>query len=250
MKDERMMILQMISDGKVTADEGAKLLEAIGHAEKAAQKPSIFREIEWMMDNVLQDNSKKDDPSPRMITIPHDSTIVIKHDAGSLKLLASDNDELCIEGVSARNYKIQQDGNSFQIDAKRFGIGMTVRIPKLVRKLIVHSTLGKITTENLGDALDILEIKTHTGSITANMQTIHSGVYKFTSEVGKIHCYLSPDSTCHIKANVDMGNVSSNLALETIEKGTGLLNGKLNDGGAMVELSTHTGKIFVGTKTW
>ena len=37
--DERMQILKMIQEGKITADEGAKLLEALNAGTKAEKRP-------------------------------------------------------------------------------------------------------------------------------------------------------------------------------------------------------------------
>jgi hypothetical protein len=36
--EERMKILQMIKDGKITAEEGAKLLSALGESQKGSRK--------------------------------------------------------------------------------------------------------------------------------------------------------------------------------------------------------------------
>lgn len=38
--DERKKIIQMISDGKITAEEGAKLLEALGEEVKSSEYPT------------------------------------------------------------------------------------------------------------------------------------------------------------------------------------------------------------------
>ncbi|HZD57256.1 MAG TPA: hypothetical protein VE136_11060 [Anaerolineales bacterium] len=38
--EERLKILQMIKDGKITAEEGAKLLSALGESQKAGRKLS------------------------------------------------------------------------------------------------------------------------------------------------------------------------------------------------------------------
>ncbi len=37
--EERMQILKMIQDGKITAEEGAKLLQALGASSKADKRP-------------------------------------------------------------------------------------------------------------------------------------------------------------------------------------------------------------------
>ena len=37
--EERMQILQMIQEGKITAEEGAKLLQALGASSKAEKRP-------------------------------------------------------------------------------------------------------------------------------------------------------------------------------------------------------------------
>ena len=38
--DERMKILKMIDDGKISAEEGARLLSALSESRKSARKPS------------------------------------------------------------------------------------------------------------------------------------------------------------------------------------------------------------------
>ena len=39
--EERLKILKMIDEGKITAEEGAKLLAALSESRKAARKPSL-----------------------------------------------------------------------------------------------------------------------------------------------------------------------------------------------------------------
>lgn len=39
--EERIKILKMIDEGKITAEEGAKLLAALGESRKTARKPSL-----------------------------------------------------------------------------------------------------------------------------------------------------------------------------------------------------------------
>jgi hypothetical protein len=39
--EERMKILQMIRDGKISAEEGAKLLSALGENKKAPRRPTL-----------------------------------------------------------------------------------------------------------------------------------------------------------------------------------------------------------------
>ena len=39
--EERMKILKMIDEGKITAEEGAKLLSTLGESRKPARKPGI-----------------------------------------------------------------------------------------------------------------------------------------------------------------------------------------------------------------
>lgn len=41
--EERVKILKMIEDGKITADEGAKLLAALGESRKTVKKPFLQR---------------------------------------------------------------------------------------------------------------------------------------------------------------------------------------------------------------
>jgi hypothetical protein len=39
--EERIKILKMIDEGKITAEEGAKLLSALGESRKTARKPTL-----------------------------------------------------------------------------------------------------------------------------------------------------------------------------------------------------------------
>jgi hypothetical protein len=45
MSEERMRILQMVAEGKVTPEEGARLIEALGRTEQAAEKGETLPQL-------------------------------------------------------------------------------------------------------------------------------------------------------------------------------------------------------------
>jgi hypothetical protein len=56
--EERMKILKMVQDRKITAEEGAKLLKALGKAEQR-QTPSAEGESRWLRVRITDLNSGK-----------------------------------------------------------------------------------------------------------------------------------------------------------------------------------------------
>ncbi|HEX7974380.1 MAG TPA: hypothetical protein VF498_08230 [Anaerolineales bacterium] len=60
--EERVKILKMIEDGKITAEEGAKLLAALSESRKTVKKPSLQRpggSARWLRVRVTDMNTGK-----------------------------------------------------------------------------------------------------------------------------------------------------------------------------------------------
>ena len=57
--EERMRILQMIQEGKITPEEGANLLQALGKASKSAPPPSPARDPRQLRVHITDLRSKK-----------------------------------------------------------------------------------------------------------------------------------------------------------------------------------------------
>lgn len=57
--EERMRILQMVQEGKITAEEGAKLLQALGSSSKPPQPPPPSRDPRLLRVRITDTNSGK-----------------------------------------------------------------------------------------------------------------------------------------------------------------------------------------------
>ncbi len=72
--EERKMILKMIEDGKITAEEGIKLLEAMEKEEPASQKVqkgaegSLSTEVDWEKGNDYRNHRREEEPASSKLT--------------------------------------------------------------------------------------------------------------------------------------------------------------------------------------
>ena len=280
MKEERLAILRMVAEGKINAEEAEMLLEALGGPEKGAREQArawrkqrrgrddFTRGMGNFMHGIMQDvvgsvneamgsafNSfekefeffdQEFDAAPEIITVSPGTTLGIESNSGALTLFGSDEPRLKISGTLKRHYSIKQQDDKVIVKANRFGVALTVHVPRAVERLMVKTNLGEILARNFTNSLKEVQIETHTGNIGLEIGPVREGRFMLKSHTGLIKLILSEQSACSIKASAThLGEIETTLPLEVSERGAGYLVGTLNGGGAKIGLTTHTGEIFI-----
>jgi DUF4097 and DUF4098 domain-containing protein YvlB len=251
MNEERMMILQMIAEGKIKPEEGAKLLDALGSKKKPSpdsEESEDWEGPEFGIDFADDPFKESFNTSPTITTIPEDTRLIIKSQIGALMLIGTDEPEIKVSGVPRSQYKLIRKNNVVILKTNKLGAALTIHVPRAVTQLDVKSHMGKIVAKNLSHTLQKVDVFSHTGQIRVETETITGGMFKIRSKMGKIEFYLPAESACDVSAATKMGDVDTELPLEIDEDGFGFLRGKLNGGGADVKLVTNMGQIVIGSK--
>jgi len=178
MNDPKLMILQMLSDGKITAEQAELLLKAIkdepgtsqrrpeividpirtrrlGRAiEKAIRSmPDIagaineaFQEVgetlSSSISSMLEDVGMKG--SEEVVDVLPDLTVAIKHGGGNLSLLGVEGNQVKITGARRR---CKVEGNAVNIISG--GGSATIELPRRLSSLDAKVGGGNLTVENL-----------------------------------------------------------------------------------------------------
>jgi DUF4097 and DUF4098 domain-containing protein YvlB len=273
MKEERMAILRMVAEGKISADEAETLLQALGSSQpepgprrRSERRQRGKRSWNWpvdvehmveetvgFVDDVVESFEKEFsffdkefDSSPQTVQISAGTTLVVKAQSGNINLIGTDSADLQISGAVRWQYKVEREKQVVQVKAKHFGANLTVHVPTAVSQIIVKSHLGQVIGRGLGNQLKDIQIKTQTGNIALELGTITEGRILLKSQVGQIKLRLPKESTAEVRAATHhMGDIETNLPLTKLERGSGYLKGMLNDGGADIRLATHTGGIMI-----
>ena len=267
-----MTVLRMLAEGKVNAEEAARLLEALGEEQpKETKEPErdawsfpfegMARGARHFMRHAgkarfhgpMGDWMHQEDPfqggfdtTPQSIAAKEGMTLQVHNAMGAIKLVGTDESQIVVEGGPRRQYRIEEKDNTVSVEANRMGAELTVRVPALVDKVIVHANLGEIEAQNLAN--DEVQLYTNTGEIDYTAGPVKTGSVRLRSDVGEITIRLPRDAACEVRAASDVAgevNVDEDTALQVLEQAAGFLHAKLNGGGADIRAMTHTGEISV-----
>jgi len=209
MSEERMLILKMLSDGKITPEEAEKLLRAIGGGPGEERPPrpprpprgpgrpgehegdakAIFKGIGKVFDefgNIVADfvGHVKDSVSGvsdilsgteglQIVDVPAESRLILKHGGGSINIHSAEGQQLVIDGAK-RSCKVNVDEAT--IDITSLGGQLDIGIPQVIIDVEVKAGGGNFNIENLSlDGLSAkiaggnLSIANSSGKITASV---------------------------------------------------------------------------------
>ena len=122
-----------------------------------------------------------------------------------------------------------------------------VVINALTGKVIAHTTNGAVKGTNLGGAVDG---ETTNGSVSIDMASVGSERISLETTNGSVTLMLPETAKATVTASVTNGgiNVGSLDNFEVTEKSRRRLEGRMNGGGAGVELHTTNGSIRVRSR--
>lgn len=264
-----MTVLRMLAEGKINADEAARLLEALG---EEAPKEKAGGTWEFPFENMARgaqhfmrhagkahfhwpmgDWARQEDPfqagldtTPQRIAANEGMALHVHNAMGSIKLMGTDESQIVVEGGPRGQYRVDEKENAVRVQAHRMGAELKVRVPAIVDKVVVHTNLGEIEAQNLLN--DEVELSTNTGEIEYEAGPVKTGSVRLRSDVGSIRLRLAKNAACEVRAASDVAGevtLDDDTPLQVLEQGSGFLHAKLNDGGADIRAMTHTGEIHV-----
>ncbi|MSS70199.1 MAG: hypothetical protein EXS64_01790 [Candidatus Latescibacteria bacterium] len=166
MNEEHLSILRMVAEKKLTAEEGERLLDALGGEHRSTASPpkserrektaesdfsfdagkkgtfsgfKMFGKKGTFDSGMFKKRGKGDredpfdfDTSPQTIPVSGGMTLSIQTNAGALKLLGTDQAEIRVEGPLKRHYAVSRSEDEVMISGKKFETSLIVHVPKAV----------------------------------------------------------------------------------------------------------------------
>lgn len=256
MNEAQMSILRMLSEGKISPDDAARLLDAIepevdsraaARAQRRAQR--VAARSPWsagaadMSDEFFE---RAFDATPRQVTVGAETRVRVTNRMGSIHLVGVEGDTLRVEGAVQRSYELIQEGDDVTVRTRGLGAALTVYVPVTVAQLRAESDMGELRARELGGISEV-QLLTHVGSVMLEIgEDTTDGRISVRSDLGSIMASVAPQARCEIRAATDqLGEVQNNADLEVLERNPGQLHAKRNGGGADVRLVTRIGAVMI-----
>lgn len=259
--NERLRILKLLEEGKINADEAARLLEALSHSERKYRKEPhrIWAHIETIPERIASafnhsftsafDNAwtKSTMQFPKkkkiefqgisgdlVITGTVKDTIEIQKD-GYAKIKENDN-KLGIKALSGA-IKISAPHNT---DFEIKGISGDLRISNLMGTIKITSVSGDITGEELSGTFigDFVS-----GDVNLDYQKVEK--IKIISKSGDIILKLDEKVETEIEVKTEDGDITCDFDLKNEEKKDNWLKGIINKPKTTIEIKNEHGDVKI-----
>ena len=255
--NERLRILKLLEDGKINADEAARLLEALSHSESKERKGrhrlwSSFESIPEVIATAIN-SSFKDVASRETLQFPRKEKIVFKGISGDVDIVggASDTitvekdgfakiverpDTLLIKAISG-DLKIKMPTQTnFTIK----GVSGDIKISQLNSTIEIASVSGDIVGKELSGSFagDFVS-----GDVDLEFQKLRK--VKIKSKSGNITLRLDEGVEAAIDVETKKGYITCDFELQNEKKEINKLTGVINKAEGAIEISSEQGNISI-----
>jgi len=249
MGNEQKIVLQMVAEGKITPDEGARILSVLSGQQSSSRAKARANRTGYRRHTSVSSEDPfgvEDRLSPKIVPLTEETSLLVKSHIASITIKGTDSSEVSVSGAPRSGYTLTQEKGQMQIKVSHPIGNMDLAIPKAVTKLAVISHTGRISAQ-LSSSLTECEVRTHTGHIILHAETLEAGRFIIRSHVGRIDLRIPLDSKLDVLARCHLGAIDTDLPLSEMTRRDRSLKGSLNGGGAKVEAHSHVGHIFLGT---
>jgi len=250
-----MRILQLLEDGKINAQEAARLLEALSQSETKEKRRRLWSSIEVIPDVVSSAiaSSFKYATSKETLQFPKKKKIEFKGISGDLEITgnATENIEIQKDGFA----KIKEGEHHLEIKAisgemkittpkntnfEMKGVSGDLKISHLNGKIEIASVSGDIQGKELSGSFNGDFVS---GDIDLDYKDIEE--IKIKSKTGDIVLRLEENIEAEIEVETINGDIDCDFALKDEERKENLLRGIINKPGVKIELKNEHGDIAI-----
>ncbi len=247
--EERLRILKLLEDGKIDAEEAARLLEAVRKEPRGEREGSLGGIVSETMDSVgsvlatipgivkaglsvgVGEGKRSIEASPK-------ERVVIKSVGGDLEVeLSKDR----IQG-EVESGVLNSLGSEKQLVLKTLGGDATFRIPP-VSELQISSLGGDLSGTT---AARVLSVNLMGGDVQLSLKDLDTATIKTNS--GDIELTIPEDSNLSLDLQTNWGEVRCDLPLTQEERGESFLRGVVNEPKGELHARTLSGDIIVRKK--
>jgi DUF4097 and DUF4098 domain-containing protein YvlB len=260
MSEERTKILEMLAEGKISADEANLLLEALKEKPSSSKGIGFGHLFEWFA-SLFGARARFSEEQDWTLDGAGVSLIKAQTDNGGISLQGADQDQVTVQAKKeirapteekAKEFAqqvqihVERDGNEIHIykEHPRPPLGTTVAVRYNISAL--RAVGANLRTSN--GAVHIQEIDGAVEAVTSN------GAVELQGGAGEVKLHTSngaiqiQDATGHIHAETSNGKIGASLGLleeATFLTSNGSIDVKVREGNAPVTAKTSNGSIHL-----
>ncbi len=255
--NERLRILKLLEEGKINAEEAARLLEALSQSETKERKRryKIWSSIEAIPEVIAStiNSSFKNIISRETLQFSKREKIEFKGVSGEIEITGYDTDTIEIEKEGFA--KIMENDNRLEIKAISGNIKM--KIP-MTTDLAIKGVSGNINISRLNSVIEIASVSgdikgeelsgTFIGDfVTGDVDLDYKSINKIRvkSKSGYITLRLDETIETHIEVVTEDGSIDCDFDLKDEEKTDTLLKGTLNKPTAQIFIKNDHGDVAI-----
>lgn len=263
--NERLRILKLLEEGKITAEEAVRLLDALNGGESRKRHGPLHAFSFWhtmenipdMVSSAMQDAFKHVSVAEKL-EYGKKSKIILKGVSGDIEIQGTDTDAITIdkEGLA----KVMENDDSLEV--KTISGDMRITTPRSTQ-LEVRGVSGDIQLNGLSGILEIASVdgdingKDLCGSLKINIVSGDIDVHyrkvdhiEIHEKTGDVVLRLAKDIAVEIEIQTgeDEGEIECEFDLnDKIEKDN-YLKGSINKGGGKIHIKNDYGDVSIQKK--
>lgn len=254
--NERLRILKLLEDGKINADEAARLLEALSQPEtKGRRRHKILHSVEKIPEIVtlVTDHAFKHTFEKQEMHYDKKKKVELKGISGTFGIKGSETDAINIDKDGFA--KIVETDDTLTI--KAIHGDLQLRVPTLI-DLIIKNVSGDVHICDVQGAIHLASVSGNirghnlAGSLRADfisgeieLDYVSVSDMKITSKSSNITIHLSEDTEAEIEVDTEDGNTVCEFELMNEEKTETKLRGTLNKPTAKISIKNEHGDTAI-----
>lgn len=255
LNDERLRILKLLEEGKINAEEAARLLEALSHSEERTRKRRFWKSIEVIPDVVSSaiSSSFKYTTEKETLQFAKKKYIEFKGISGDLEVIGSETDKINIEKDGMARIQERDD----KLEIRAISGDMKIMVPKATHfamksvsgdlrimnvngEIEVASVSGDIAGQELSGSLDG---KLVSGNIEADYKKVEK--IKIRARTGDIVLKIDKNVEAEVEAETKTGEIECAFELTDKIEDEHYLKGIIKKPKAKIELKNQHGNIAI-----
>ncbi|MGB7054435.1 MAG: DUF4097 family beta strand repeat-containing protein [bacterium] len=255
--NERLQILKLLEEGKITAEEAERLLEAVGKPgpHEKGPKHKIWSTLEGLpkVISAALGNSFSESAEEEFHKYPSKRKIKFKGISGNLEIEGTDGNKINIQKDGFAKIKELEDS----IAIKALSGNVKISVPKAT-DLAIAGISGDIEISNINGYLEIESVsgdimgKNLSGSlsgeiVSGDIDLDYAKVEKIRikSKSGNVALRLDKKVEAEIEIETADGTVTCDFELKEEQHENNILKGTINKPGASIEIRNKHGNVEV-----
>jgi DUF4097 and DUF4098 domain-containing protein YvlB len=254
--NEQIKILKLLEEGKINAEEAARLLEALSESETRHKKRHrIWAAFEHMPEHIATIINGSIGPmtSPEVLRFKDRHELEIKAISGDLVITGTDQKEILVNKQGVGRIKGKDD----KVEIKAISGDVHIQTPRQT-KLTIKGVSGEVTISEIES--DII-LKTVSGNISGkdlkgsftgdiisgdiSLDYAEATNLDIHSRSGDITIYLNDKTDARVSIETEEGSISSELQLKDEQKNEFSLKGTMNKGKNTISIKCDYGDTFL-----